>query len=281
MKIIIDSGSSKCDWICIDKNKKTPLRIETKGLNPNLLTSEQIQFEIQSHTEIVNLSNQISSLFFYGAGCGRKENQQKMHTIFSKIFPTTSLHIHDDLTGASHSLYTGNPMLVGILGTGANIGFFDGEKLNKKLPSLGFLLGDEGSGFALGREFIKNLFMQRIPKYIYQDFEKQYPITTDELIQNCYQKPKPNAFLAKFSPFILKHINEPFIIKMVEDEFQKFFDYQVLPYPESQSYGLSLVGSIAHYYRDILKNIASKNNVEIHQILHKPIENLILFHQKN
>ncbi|WP_294224903.1 BadF/BadG/BcrA/BcrD ATPase family protein [uncultured Chryseobacterium sp.] len=278
MVAIVDSGSTKSDWVILDDFKKVFLKTETIGFNPNFISRELIVPEIQSNTSLATVKNSIKKIYFYGSGCGVQQNCDTIIEELGRVFTQAEIIVKEDLTAAAYAAYRGKPAIVCILGTGSNSCYFDGENIRIQLPSLGFLVGDEGSGSAIGKQLVRRFFMQKLPQDLSAEFEKTYNLTVEETLKNMYHTTRPNAFLADFNKFVVERKDHPYFRKMVFEEMLNFFDYQVLPYKESNDAEVNFIGSIAYYYEDIVRSAAAELNLEVGQIVQKPIESLVDYH---
>ncbi len=280
MIAIIDGGSTKCDWVILDNSGKPHLKTTTLGFNPNIINTDFIGQEIDRNEELFFLKNHIEKVFFYGSGCGTAANALKVENEFVKIFPQAEIKIKEDMTAAAYAAYNGKPAIVCILGTGSNSCFFDGEKIRIDLPSLGFLIGDEGSGSALGKHLLRRFFMKKLPEDLERNFIKKYNLTIEDAIRNMYHNPRANAYLGEFNKFIAENKSHPYFQNMVFDEMKNFLDYQVLPYPEAGKIEINFIGYIAYIYEDILRSAAAELNLKIGKVVQKPIESLVDYHKK-
>lgn len=280
MIAIIDGGSTKCDWVILDNSGKPHLKTTTLGFNPNIINVDFIGQEIDKNEDLFFLKNHIEKVFFYGSGCGTEANAKKVETEFIKSFPQAEVRIKEDMTAAAYAAYNGKPAIVCILGTGSNSCFFDGEKIRIDLPSLGFLIGDEGSGSALGKHLLRRFFMKKLPADLERAFIKTYNLTIEDAIKNMYHNPRANAYLGEFNKFIAEHKSHAYFQNMVFDEMKNFLDYQVLPYPESGEIEINFIGYISYIYEDILRAAAAELNLTIGKVVQKPIESLVDYHKK-
>lgn len=278
MVAIVDSGSTKSDWVILDDFKKVFLRTETIGFNPNFISRELIVPEIESNTSLTTVKNSIKKIYFYGSGCGIQQNCDTIIEELGRVFTHAEIIVKEDLTAAAYAAYRGKPAIVCILGTGSNSCYFDGQDIRIQLPSLGFLVGDEGSGSAIGKQLVRRFFMQKLPEDLSAEFEKTYNLTVEETLKNMYHTTRPNAFLADFNKFVVERKAHPYFQKMVFEEMLNFFDYQVLPYKESNNAEVNFIGSIAYYYEDILRSAAAELHLEVGQVVQKPIESLVDYH---
>jgi N-acetylglucosamine kinase-like BadF-type ATPase len=280
MVAIVDSGSTKSDWVILDEFKKVFLKTETIGFNPNFINKELIVPEIEKNTSLTSVKNSIKKIYFYGSGCGIQKNCDTIVEELGKVFADAQITVREDLLAAAYAAYQGRPAIVCIMGTGSNSCYFDGENLKIKLPSLGFLMGDEGSGSAIGKQLVRRFFMQKLPADLSQEFQEIYSLTIDDALKNMYHTTRPNAYLANFNKFVIDRKNHPYLRAMVMEEMKNFFDYQVLPYEESKEAEINFIGSIAYYYEDILRSAAAELNLNVGQIVQKPIESLVNYHIK-
>ena len=280
MIAIVDGGSTKCDWVILDKFGKVFLKTETIGFNPNIIDSEMIVPEIEKNSNLLTIKDSLQKVFFYGSGCGVPENVSLVENEFQKVFKNAEVTVKEDLTAAAYAAYNGKPAIVCILGTGSNSCYFDGEKIKRELPSLGFLIGDEGSGSAIGKNLLRRFFMKKLPSDLQNDFIEKYHLTIEDAIKNMYHNPRANAYLADFNKFVVERKSHPYFQNMVFDEMKNLLDYQVLPYEEAKDAEINFIGSIAFYYEDILRAAAAELNLNVGCIVQKPIESLVDYHKK-
>ncbi len=280
MIAIVDGGSTKCDWVILENSGKPHCKTTTLGFNPNIINPDFISAEIDKNQELYFLKNHIEKVFFYGSGCGTAANAKTVKTELVHTFPNAQVTVKEDMTAAAYAAYDGKPAMVCILGTGSNSCFFDGEKIRIDLPSLGFLIGDEGSGSALGKNLLRRFFMKKLPQDLEQDFIKTYHLTIEDAIKNMYHNPRANAYLGQFNHFIADRKKHPYFQNLVFDEMKNYLDYQVLPYPEAHEVEINFIGYIAYIYEDILRSAAAELNLKIGKVVQKPIESLVAYHTK-
>ena len=280
MIAIVDGGSTKCDWVILENSGKISQKTESIGFNPNIINADLIPQEIEKNPHLFLIKNQLDYICFYGSGCGTVENALLVETQLQKVFPYAKVTVKEDLTAAAYAAYNGKPAIVCILGTGSNSCYFDGESIRRDLPSLGFLIGDEGSGSALGKHLVRRFFMKKLPQDLHQEFVETYHLTIEDAIKNMYHNPRANAYLAEFNKFVVQRKQHPYFQNMVFDEMKNFFEYQVLPYEEAREAEINFIGSIAYYYEDILRAAAAELNLTVGHIVQKPIESLVEYHKK-
>ena len=280
MIAIVDGGSTKCDWVILENSGKISQKTESIGFNPNIINADLIPQEIEKNPHLFLIKNQLDYIYFYGSGCGTVENTLLVETQLQKVFPYAKVTVKEDLTAAAYAAYNGKPAIVCILGTGSNSCYFDGESIRRDLPSLGFLIGDEGSGSALGKHLVRRFFMKKLPQDLHQEFVETYHLTIEDAIKNMYHNPRANAYLAEFNKFVVQRKQHPYFQNMVFDEMKNFFEYQVLPYEEAREAEINFIGSIAYYYEDVLRAAAAELNLTVGHIVQKPIESLVEYHKK-
>lgn len=280
MVAIVDSGSTKSDWVILDDFKKVFLKTETIGFNPNFINRELITPEIQKNSNLMLVKNSITKVFFYGSGCGVEKNRETIETELKKVFDKSEIIVKEDLMAAAYAAYKGNPAIVCILGTGSNSCYFDGKDVKIELPSLGFLMGDEGSGSAIGKQLVRRYFMKKLPADLHHEFEAVYKLTIEDALKHMYHAPRPNAYLADFNKFVVERKDHPYFVNMVSEEMKSFFEYQVMPYREAHDAEINFIGSIAYYYENIVRSVAKELNLNVGHVVQKPIESLVDYHIK-
>ncbi len=280
MILIAESGSTKTDWRLIDDNKKIH-QYATQGFNPYFQTSAEICDILKSEllpqfkSAICNLQ---SAIFFYGAGCEADSKKEIIRAALLYVFPLSVIEVNSDMIGAARAMCGSNPGIVAILGTGSNTCYYDGNKSVENVASLGYLLGDEGSGAHIGKTFIQAYLNKEMPEDLSQRFYERTKLSLVDILDAVYKQPMPNRFLASFSKFIHQNLKEQFVIDLVADCFEQFFDKHICKYEKHKAIKLSCVGSVAFYYSNILRAVATKKGVNIDKIIETPIAALTLYH---
>jgi len=203
MIFIIESGSTKSDWVLVDKSKQTFYK--TIGFNPYFHSSDVVATEIRKNKSIMSHVPDVSKIFFYGAGCSSDKLNQEIERGLQMVFPDAEIVVDHDLLACAYATYDGEPGISCIIGTGSNSCFFDGADLSEEVPALGYVLGDEGSGSYFGKFLLSSFLYHRLPKDILEDFEASYQMTHAEIVANVYKSDSANVFIASFMPFIVKH----------------------------------------------------------------------------
>ncbi len=277
MILIADSGSTKTDWRFIDENKSIH-QFLTSGLNPYFLNESQIAEIIRTELKPKENLNAVSELFFYGAGCSGKAQQEMVANGLGKIFPKAKIEVNHDLLAACRSLCGKESGIVAILGTGSNSCFYEHEKIVVQVPSLGFILGDEGSGTHLGKKLLQAFFYRELPDHLMKNFEDKFHLLKEDVLDTVYKKPLPNRFLASFTHFIFQNRKEETLGKLVHDCFSEFFTHHICKYRDYNKIPLHCTGSVAYYFSDSLRKVAEENGVHLGKITESPIAGLTLYH---
>lgn len=278
--LIADSGSTKTDWRFINSAGDI-IAFRSEGYNPRLINAEQMKESLRKEV-LVQLSEQRpGQLFFYGAGCGTEETKLFVKNILAEIFPGASIEVHSDLLGAARSLCGPGPGIAAILGTGSNSCLFDGKEIIESQPSLGYILGDEGSGAALGKELLRRYFYNELDIRLKENFSKRFNLSVAEALQHIYKEPNPNRYLASFSKFIFQNIEHPQCVEMIVENFRLFFDRNILKYSRAKEWPLHLTGSVAFYYSNLLRRVAEEKGIRLGRVTETPIAGLVNYHTED
>lgn len=280
MIIIADCGSTKTDWVALNNNKKELFRTTTIGFNPYYVDSKFITSVLAGNEDLVTSKDQVEAVFFYGAGVSNKKNIQIVYNGLGDFFPeNTKITVNHDLLGACYAAYKGKPVIVCILGTGSNSCYFDGKNIREETKSLGFILGDEGSGNHLGKKIVRAYFNKKMPEQLAKAFEKKYNnLTVEVLNENVYSNNFANTYLASFSEFAYENKHDPYIQRLIYDSMKTFIEVQISPYKEARECEMCFIGSIAHYYEDIIRAAAAEMHLTVGHIIRKPIDDLVEYH---
>lgn len=279
MILIADGGSTKADWIALDSDNNEAFRARTLGLNPAVVDAVELRNRIVNMFQLMSVKDEVTAIHFYGAGCGTPKPIKILKKILESIFVNAKVSIAEDMLAAVYAATGEDPALVCILGTGSNSCYFDGKKMHMKTASLGYTLMDEASGNAFGKKLLRDFYYEKMPKQIAEKFQEQFELDIDVVKFNLYRQSNPNMYLATFAKFMFDFKDEKYIKKIIKKEFQKFFDYRILPYQKTAETPIYFIGSIAFYFREILEKVAAKHQLKIAGIIQRPIDNLVDFHR--
>ncbi len=276
MLLIADSGGTKTIWAFVNSGSDTEI-VETKGIHPYFQEAYQMSQIMEALP--LDLVEEVSQLQFYGAGCGAKEEAQKVGSVLNKRFPKNAkIEVQTDVLGAARALCQYSEGMAAILGTGSNTCLYDGEKIVKNSRGFGFILGDEGSGAVMGKRLVMDYLYRDLPAHLLQQLEEKYGFEDDILLKNVYQEPAANRYLAQFSFFIHQYRSEPYIQRLLQSHFEAFFRKRILVFDVHQKLPLHLLGSIAYYFQEEIRRVAAGFGVEIGKVLQNPIQELVEYH---
>ncbi|MGL2964392.1 BadF/BadG/BcrA/BcrD ATPase family protein [Flavobacterium sp. RSB2_4_14] len=282
MKLLVDSGSTKADWIAIDDNGKVLFTTQTLGLNPEVLDKEEIISRLNEKFDIEHNKTKAKQLFFYGAGCGTDRMKEFLSKVFQEYFPNAAVTVHEDTYAA---VYATTPKeekaIVCILGTGSNCSYFDGKVLHQKVQSLGYIVMDDGSGNRFGRHLLRGYYFNTMPPELAKEFQEEYNVDADYIKANLYKEANPNAYLATFAKFIIKHKDNDFCKKIIRKELKDFTKNYIMQYENCHDVPVHFVGSIAFYLKEELEQILNKYDIKMVNVLRRPIDGLIAYHVLN
>jgi glucosamine kinase len=277
MILLADSGSTKTHWVLMEQ-KLVKTSVETAGLNPYFVESETIESILRADLVPHLPADFVQEIHFYGAGCSTENNNARIADCLKIFFRKAKIHIYHDILGAARALFGDRPGISCILGTGCNSCWYDGRVPFSKVPSLGYLYGDEGAGSYLGKQLIGHYLKDSLPLDLKKEFDKTYHFALEDILNAIYNRPFPNRFLASFSRFIAPRQDHPFLQRMIRTSFDAFFEAQVKRYDNYRNTPVSFVGSIAHIYRKILLESAAEAGVNVETILCSPMDGLIAYH---
>lgn len=279
MILIADGGSTKTDWVLYDReNDSISAKVKTQGFNPTLQKSDDIYTIL--HSEIADKIDNtlIETIFYYGAGCAYPEANKRMFDALKKVFNTNNIEINSDLLAAARALCGHNEGIACILGTGSNSCLFDGEKIVDNTPSLGYILGDEGSGAALGKRLVSDCLKKQLSPALTKKFLEKYNLTTANILEQVYHKPMPNRYLAQFAPFLADNRKEAEVQTLLKYCFTLFFQRNTMVYRRSWL-PIHIVGSIGVAFANELKETAESLGLSIGNIVNSPMNGLIEYHK--
>ena len=277
--IIADSGATNCQWTIVSNNKKKT--ISTQGISPYFLSVDQIVDLLKKtfHKKIDVES--IEAVYFYGTGLSNAENVIAIKKSLKKVFPKATLDIQTDLMAIARAACQHDKGVACILGTGSNTGYYNGKKIVKNSPGLGYVLGDEGSGAYLGKKVLQYFLYKTFDEELMAAFEKKYALTKDELLNAIYKQPLPNKYMASFAIFLSENRGHYMVENIIEDGINDFFFTHLIKLNESWLYPIHFVGSVAYGFRDVIKQLAESYELELGKIMKSPMEGLLAYHKQS
>ena len=281
MIFIVDSGSTKCDWIAIDNNgiqlfEKT----RTKGLNPAILNPDELLERIQENDVLQMHHNEVEKLYFYGAGCGTSDPRKALEQVLKSYFKNAEVTVAEDTLAAVYSTIENNePAIVCILGTGSNCTYYDGENCHQKIQSLGYIIMDHASGNYFGKQLIRDYFFDHMPEHLKVSFNEKYNLDPDFIKCNLYKKTNPNAYLASFAEFMFLNKDSEYIRDMIKLGFKRFTRNMIYQFKDKlDEVQVHFAGSIAYLSQEEIREVADEMGFRVGNFVKRPIDGLMKYH---
>lgn len=278
MIIIADSGSTSTSWRIIDDEGNIKQE-STAGLNPYYSSREEISQEIKS-SFLSAFTETPVQLTLYGSGCESLEMRALLKEIFNNILNHASIEIQGDMLGAARATCGKDEGIVGILGTGSNSCHYNGTEITRNVDSLGFVMGDEGSGNHMGKKLLADYLRKSIPDDLAKEIDRRFALSRDDILKKVYKEERPSRFLAQFAKFIFQYRKSEYMSKLITNSFHSFFEEHVERYVDHKVLPCHLVGSIAFYFSDYVRMVAKEHDVRVQNILENPIAGLTLYHSE-
>lgn len=275
MKLIAETGSTRTEW-ALTEGRQLINSLFTDGINPFFQTRREISRSVRLGLPEEFFKKKLEQVYYYGAGCSSEEKKKIIRASLVAQFKTP-VQVESDLLAAARGLFLREAGIACILGTGSNSCFYDGATILKNVRSGGYILGDEGSGAAMGRVFMSDVLKGIAPAELTEDFFDKFRITSDDTMDLVYNRPFPNRFLATVAYFLADHQESDYACQVIRDNLQKFFARNICQYDYS-NYSIRFVGSWAHHCADYLYDVAQEFGVMIDMIEETPMKGLIEFH---
>lgn len=276
MILVADSGSTKTNWLADGH----PI-METIGFNPFFHSSEDIYSELERSAALGAIRDQITKIFFYGAGCSSPERNLIVQVSLHKFFGDAHIEVDHDLKAAALATYDGRACISCILGTGSNSCVFDGKDIDNSVPALGYILGDEASGSYFGRKLLASYLYHELPEATKHLMDTQYDLSKEKIFWAVYNESHANVYMARFAKVLTQSHDKEYIEAMVADGFRDFFKHHVVCFDGYQSMPVHFVGSIAFYFKDLLKAVATEYGCELGVVDKQPVYRLLDWHSSD
>ena len=274
MKLIIDIGGTRGRWYIVDKSIIS--FFETEGFNPftsNISVLRKILGDFKNSFDF----NSIKTIYYYGAGISSENKTIEVKNLLQTFFVRSTIELNSDLLGSCRALCDNKEGVVCILGTGSNSCYYDGKKIVHKINSLGHLLGDEGSGYDMGKKFLIKYLRDELTEDIKIHFSKEFDVSKN-ILERLYISNNREKFIASISKFVSENKENDFVHAFIHNHFNKYFDKIILKYSCKNVY---MTGSVAHYFKNEIEKTAKEKGYTINKIVKDPIKHLCDFHIKN
>ncbi|MBK6372440.1 MAG: hypothetical protein IPF67_04135 [Saprospiraceae bacterium] len=275
MKIVVDCGGTKGDWRFIARDGSVT-NYESRGFSP--VTQSMWDLEQIIKIDLPLIEDTVAEVHYYGTGVHSDTIIHSMTSTLSHLLKANTVNVNTDLFAACRATCQDNHGIVAILGTGSASCLYDGKEIVDKIPSLGFIAGDEGAGSMIGKKILQSYFYREMPQKIQAAFEENYTLTREEMLENIYKRPGANSYLASFANFALTLKKEEFIHNIIIEEFDRFTLRHLSKYENDGSVKCHFVGSIAWFLKEELELSLAKFGLQLGNIIRKPIDQLVAYH---
>ena len=275
MKIVVDCGGTKGDWRFIARDGSVT-NYESRGFSP--VTQSMWDLEQIIKIDLPLIEDTVAEVHYYGTGVHSETIIHSMTSTLSHLLKANNVNVNTDLFAACRATCQDNHGIVAILGTGSASCLYDGKEIVDKIPSLGFIAGDEGAGSMIGKKILQSYFYREMPQKIQAAFEENYTLTREEMLENIYKRPGANSYLASFANFALTLKKEEFIHNIIIEEFDRFTLRHLSKYENDGSVKCHFVGSIAWFLKEELELSLAKFGLQLGNIIRKPIDQLVAYH---
>ena len=285
MILIVDSGSTKSDWLAVDKDGNRLMdKIRTKGLNPAILSEKKLKKLIKKSKELKSNAENVTHVFFYGAGCGTDNARDLLSAVLQEIFSNAHVEVNEDTLAAVYATIDtpDQAAVVCIMGTGSNCSYFDGEKLHQRVKSLGYTLMDDASGNYYGKQLIRDYYYNHMPENVRIAFGAKFNKEADFIKYNLYKQPSPNAYLANFAEFMFLHKDSEYTINLIKEGIRLLAKNMIMQYKEElKTVPVHFAGSIAFFAQKEIKEVGEEMGFKVGNFERRPIDGLVPFHTNN
>ncbi|MDR0989552.1 MAG: hypothetical protein LBM06_08895 [Prevotellaceae bacterium] len=278
MKLIAESGSTRTEWALVE-DAHLVQRVFTEGLNPFFQTRREISRSVRLGLPDIFFKKKLEQVYYYGAGCSSFEKKKIIGASLVAQFKAP-IQVESDLLAAARGLFVCRPGIACILGTGSNSCFYDGKMIVRNVRSGGYILGDEGSGAALGKLFLSDIIKGIAPKEMMNAYFDKFHLSPNDVMESVYGRPFPNRFLSTISYFLKDYLDNEYVYGLLTSNFRSFFVRNVCQY-DYKSYPIRFMGSLAYAFAPILREIAAEFDIALQGIEETPMNGLIEFHALN
>jgi glucosamine kinase len=279
MILIADGGSTKSSWCQLDDANRR-VYFNTEGYNPDFINTAGIVTSLGASLPDTLPRAEVREVHYYGAGVSSQAKADVIGHAMKQLFPSAEVTVTEDLLAAARALLGRGPGFAAILGTGTNSCLYDGQRITYNVDSLGYFLGDEGSGSFIGKRLLRDYLRGLLPEGLQDEFQQAYSLgSRNDILDRLYNQPLPNRYLASFAKFAYDHNNVSYCRDIVLQGFETFFDNLVVHYPRYQDYSFNCIGSVGYNFRDALTQVAHSHGMQVGRILRSPIDDLVTYHE--
>ena len=256
MKLIADCGSTTTKWAMVGDNGGLVERFTSPGMNASLLSPDDLHTTLLCSLPTSRRAPEVDTVYFYAAGCRTGAQRATIADALGAVYPRARIHVDGDLIAAARALCGHNPGIACILGTGSNCCLYSpesGGRIVKSVSPLGYVLGDEGSGSAIGKRLVADTLRGILPE-------------------------DANRFLASFARLASEHIARPEVEAIVRGCFDAFIERTLMLLPDYDKLPIGFTGSIAANFGRQLEDSLRRHGLEASPIVASPMQGLIEYH---
>lgn len=276
MKVIIESGATKSDWRILDGNGKQIRQFHKAGTNVSAMQLGVVQKTLAEAIREEDLSD-AAGIYLYTAGVVTDAIRSALTSTIRGCAPDADIDIQDDLMGAARGVCGHGSGIVAILGTGSNSCFYDGVSVHRKVYSGGYVIGDDGSGAALGKLFLADFIKGLVPEEIADAFSSRFDSSYPAIVEGVYRSASPSGYLGSIAPFLIENYGNPYVKELVDGNFRAFIRRSLIKY-ETSTYPVGIVGGFGWACRDILKPLLEEDGIRVSRFIKAPVDGLCGYH---
>ncbi|MCH8012464.1 MAG: hypothetical protein IIA61_11040 [Candidatus Marinimicrobia bacterium] len=157
----IDAGGTKTDGLVLDRDKLSGVMLSREGSNPNIYREQGVATITSIVKTLIEkggvLPEDVEDCVIGLAGISRTAYRKQIEKALNKIFPQSSIHLISDAQLAHHGIWGKASGITLIVGTGSIAVGIDEEGTFYRAGGFGYNIGDEGSGYCLGKSVITQL----------------------------------------------------------------------------------------------------------------------------
>ena len=277
MMLIADGGSTKTTWCLVDARGARTL-FHTEGYNPEFIGTAGIIASLHQNLPATLPTADVTEVYYYGASVVSAQQVATVADAMQAVFAQARVFVGHDLLAAARALLGRQPGFAAILGTGTNSCVYDGERVAHNVDSLGYFLGDEGSGAFIGKALLRDYLRGDMPADLAAAFHATYGLERDDILNQLYNQPFPNRFIAGFAKFAADHRRASYCQQVVMDAFDAFFRNIISKYPAYRTHTFNCVGSVGYHFRGALTQVAAAHGMAVGKIIYAPIDDLVAYH---
>lgn len=275
--LIGDIGGTSSRWAVVSASHRGLLPVTIPGFNPVTGDPGAMQAALGGREVAEAIGGTVREVVAYGAGCGTRTRSEVVRGALAHVWPQATIGVESDLLGAARGLYGRGQGLVLILGTGMNAGHFDGAYLHTPMPSLGYILGDEGSGADIGKHLLRDALYGLVPPALHDRLFPQGPDLA-AVLHATYRSSAPQAYVASFTAALSGHLEDTYVHDLIASRF--FALARLLPkhFAPQELRQVRASGSVAHAFQPILRQVLAQQGMDLTVVASDPLPGLLEFH---